>query len=102
MKEREPITLTIKRIQLEDVWFEDVGAMELSAIAKDIENRFDKISKEKNILSTLPLFAHVALYYAVKNYSRTNTSGLKDKNRDRAIDNAIERLSNCLNGLPMK
>lgn len=102
MAEKEPVNVTIRRIELEDVSFDNVGPLEIRAIAQDIELRIDKIAKEKNTFDTFKLLAHAALYYAVQSYTKANNAGTRNKDDGKQIDGAIEKLSNCLNSLPLK
>ena len=102
MAEKEPVNVTIRRIELEDVSFDNVGPLEIRAIAQDIELRIDKIAKEKNTFDTFKLLAHAALYYAVQSYTKANNAGTRNKDDGKQIDGAIEKLSNCLSSLPLK
>lgn len=102
MAEKEPVNVTIRRIELEDVSFDNVGPLEIRAIAQDIELRIDKIAKEKNTFDTFKLLAHAALYYAVQSYTKANNAGARTKDDGKQIDGAIEKLSNCLSSLPLK
>jgi hypothetical protein len=100
--EKEPLTVSIRRIELEDVWFEGFGPLEVKAIARDVELRLEKISKEKNTVDSFKLLAHAALYYAVQAYAKANTAGAKNTNDNKQLDDAIEKLAHCLNSLPLK
>ncbi|MDR1684289.1 MAG: hypothetical protein LBR90_02355 [Elusimicrobiota bacterium] len=101
-EEKQPVSVNIRRIELDDVWFDGVGPLEVKALARDVELRMEKISKDKNIADTFKILAHAALHYAVLAYSKTNTAGTKSKDENKQLDNAIEKLSHCLNGLPLK
>ena len=100
--EREPISVTIRRIELDDIWFEGIGPLEAKSLALDVERRMDKISKERNTVDTIKVLLHTALYYAAQVYTKTNTAGAKNKSDDKQLDSAIEKLTHALNSLPMK
>lgn len=100
--EKEPVSVTVRRIELDDVWFEGLGPLEVKAIAREVELRLEKISKEKNTFDTFKLLLHTALYYAVQSYTKANTAGSKNKDDNKQLDNAIEKLTHCLNSLPLK
>lgn len=103
MAEKEPVTVSIRRIELEDVVFENVGPLEIRAIAQDIELRIEKIAKDRNTADTFKLLAHTALYYAVQSYTKANSSGQGRSREDsKQLDSVIEKLNNCLNSLPLK
>ncbi|MDR0953689.1 MAG: hypothetical protein LBM71_05920 [Elusimicrobiota bacterium] len=102
LEEKETTSVTIRRITLDDVWFEGLGPLEIKAIASDIEARMDKISKDKNIFDSFKLFLHTALYYAAKSYSKNSVASVKTKDETKQLDAAIEKLSHCLNSLPLK
>jgi hypothetical protein len=101
-EEKEPVCVSIHKIELDEVVFDEVGPLEIRAIAQDVESRMEKISKEKNTFDTFKLLAYTALYYAVQSYTKANSAGSKNKDDGRQLDNAIEKLSNCLNRLPLK
>lgn len=100
--EKEPISVTIRRIELDDIWFDGVGPLEAKALAREVELRMDKISKEKNTVDTIKVLLHTALYYAAQTYTKTNTAGAKTKSDDKQLDNVIEKLNHALNSLPLK
>jgi hypothetical protein len=100
--EKEPVSVTVRRIELEEVWFEGLGPLEVKALAGEVELRLEKISKEKNTFDTFKLLGHAALFYAAQAYLKTNTAGTKTKEDTKQLDNAIEKLTNCLNSLPLK
>jgi hypothetical protein len=100
--EKEPVSVSIRRIELDDVWFEGLGPLEVKAVARDVELRLDKISKEKNTVDSFKLLAHAVLYYAVQSYAKTNSAGARHKDDSKQLDDAIEKLTHCLNSLPLK
>ena len=102
MEEKEPVSVTIRRIELDDVVFDSVGPLEIRAIAQDIELRIEKIAKDKNTFDTFKLLAHAALYYAVQSYTKANNAGSKNKDDGKQLDGAIEKLTHCLTSLPLK
>lgn len=102
MSEKEPIAVTVRRIEVDDVWFDGLGPLEVKAIAREVELRLEKISKEKNTADTFKLLLHTALYYAVQAYTKTNTAGSRNQDENKQLDTAIEKLSSCLNSLPLK
>lgn len=101
MEEKEPISVTVRRIELSDVWFEGLGPLEVQSLALELEQRLEKISKEKNTFDTFKLLLHAALYYAAQAYTRANTAGAKSKGDAKQLDDAIEKLASCLNSLPL-
>jgi len=102
ISDKEPVSVTVRRIELDDVWFEGVGPLEVKAIAREVELRMEKMSKEKNTFDTFKLLLHAALYYAAQSYIKTNTAGTKTKDGNKQLDEAIEKLTHCLGSLPMK
>ena len=100
--EKEPVSVNIRRIELDDIWFDGVGPLEAKALAREVELRMEKISKEKNTVDTIKVLLHTALYYAAQVYTKTNTAGAKNKNDDKQLDNVIEKLNHALNSLPLK
>jgi len=102
ISDKEPVSVVVRRIELDDVWFEGVGPLEVKAIAREVELRMEKMSKEKNTFDTFKLLLHAALYYAAQTYTKTNTAGTKNKEDTRQLDAAIDKLNHCLTSLPMK
>lgn len=102
ISDKEPVSVTVRRIELDDVWFEGLGPLEVKALAREVELRMEKMSKEKNTFDTFKLLLHAALYYAAQAYAKTNTAGAKNKDDGKQLDNAIEKLAHCLNSLPLK
>ena len=100
--EREPVNVSIRRIELEDVAFDGLGPLEIKAIASEIEQRINDFAKKRNTPDTFKLLAYAALFYAVQAYTKTNTAGTKTKEDTRQLDAALEKLNHCLASLPMK
>jgi hypothetical protein len=71
-------------------------------IARDVESRIEKISKDKNTVDTLKLLLHTIMHYAVKAHIKTNSAGNKTKEDNKQLDAAIEKLDRALNSLPLK
>jgi hypothetical protein len=94
MPEKEPLSVTINRIPVDDVWFEGLGPLEVEAIVQEVNQLMAKFSIERGV--GFQLFAYTILYYAVQAYIKSNTTVAKTKENDKQLDKAIEKLNNCL------
>jgi hypothetical protein len=100
--DKEPVSITVRRIEIDDVWFDGIGPLEVKAIARDVEMRIEKLSREKNTFDTFKLLLHAAMYYAAQAYGKTNSAGNKTKEDNKQLDTAIDKLTHALNSLPLK
>lgn len=101
-KKQEPVTVTVKRIELDNVTLEGLGPLDVNALAREIENKMDQISEEKHTVDTFKVLLHTALFYAAKVYTKSNNEEQKNKAGEKQIDSAIEKLTLALNRLPLK
>ena len=101
-KKQEPVTVTVKRIELDNVTLEGLGPLDVNALAREIENKMDQISKEKHTMDTFKVLLHTALFYAAKAYTKSNNEEQKNKAGEKQLDSAIEKLTLALNRLPLK
>lgn len=103
MKEKqEPVTVTIKRIELRDVVLEGLSPLDITALAKEVENKMEEISDKKNTVDSFKLALYAALFYAAKAYSKDNTAQRRSKTEERQLDSAIDKLTMALERLPLK
>ena len=102
MNRNESITLTIKGITLNDVYFEELGPLEINSLARAVENQIDKISREKKVVDSFQLLLHTALYFAAQAYAKNETAGSKKQDEQEQLDIAIDKLSSALNRLPVE
>ena len=101
-KRQDPVTVTIKRIELDNVTLEGLGPLDVSALAREIENKMDQISEEKHTVDNFKVLLYTALFYAAKAYTRNNNDEQKNKAGEKQLDSAIEKLNLALNRLPLK
>lgn len=102
MSKNESVTLTIKGITLPDVYFEELGPLEVNSLASAVENQIDIISREKKTLDTFKLFLYTALHFAAQAYSKNETASSKKQDEQEQLDIAIDKLSSALNRLPLE
>lgn len=102
MSDKEGISITIRRIELEDVWFEGLGPLDVKLLGHEVERRIEKISKDRNTVDTLKVLLHTALYYAAQAHMKTAGAGAKNKDEARQLESAIEKLNHALSSLPLK
>jgi|GEM_PF-2695180 hypothetical protein len=102
MKRSESMTLTIKGFTLEDVYFENLGPLEVNSLAAMVENKIDQISVEKRVVDTMKLFLHTALYFAAQAYSNGENASSKKQDQEEQLDIAIDKLSSALSRLPLE
>ncbi len=102
MKKSESMTLTIKGFTLEDVYFEDLGPLEVNSLAAMVENKIDQIAVEKRVVDTMKLFLHTALYFAAQAYSNRANASEKKQDQEEQLDIAIDKLSSALSRLPLE
>lgn len=102
MNRDESISLTIKGVTLDDVYFENLGPLEVNSLAAMVENQINKISKQKQIVDSFKLLLHTALYFAAQAYSKNETASSKRQDEQEQLDIAIDKLSSALNRLPLE
>ena len=102
MNRNERMTLTIKGITLDDVYFENLGPLEINALAADVENQINKISVEKKTLDVFKLFLYTALHFAAQAYIKNETASSKKQDEQEQLDIAIDKLSSALSKLPLE
>lgn len=76
--------------------------MEIISVASDVEARINQISQERNLLDVYKLALYAALEYAAKAYNRDAGATTQNKEDTRQLDEAILKLKNCLEQLPLK
>ena len=102
MNKNESMTLTIKGVELDDVYFENLGPLEINALAATVENQINKISVEKKTLDVFKLFLYTALHFAAQAYSKNETASSKKQDEQEQVDIAIDKLSSALSRLPLE
>lgn len=102
MNKNESMTLTIKGVELDDVYFENLGPLEINALAATVENQINKISVEKKTLDVFKLFLYTALHFAAQAYSKNETASSKKQDEQEQLDIAIDKLSSALSKLPLE
>ena len=102
MNRNESMTLTIKGVELNDVYFENLGPLEVNALAASVENQINKISVEKKTLDVFKLFLYTALHFAAQAYSKNETASSKKQDEQEQLDIAIDKLSSALSKLPLE
>ena len=102
MNKNESMTLTIKGVELDDVYFENLGPLEINALAATVENQINKISIEKKTLDVFKLFLYTALHFAAQAYSKNETASSKKQDEQEQLDIAIDKLSSALSRLPLE
>ncbi|MBQ4493293.1 MAG: hypothetical protein II972_01635 [Elusimicrobiaceae bacterium] len=102
MNRNESLTLTIKGITLDDVYFENLGPLEVNSLAAMVENQIDKIARDKKTLDTFKLFLYTALHFAAQAYSKNETASSKKQDEQDQLDIAIDKLSSALSRLPLE
>ena len=102
MNKNESITLTIKGVTLDDVYFENLGPLEVNSLAASVENQINKISREKKVLDTFKLLLYTALHFAAQAYNKNETASSKKQDEQDQLDIAIDKLSSALNRLPLE
>ncbi|MBR4508025.1 MAG: hypothetical protein IKP23_00930 [Elusimicrobiaceae bacterium] len=102
MNKNESMTLTIKGVELDDVYFENLGPLEINALAATVENQINKISVEKKTLDVFKLFLYTALHFAAQAYSKNETASSKKQDEQEQLDIAIDKLSSALSRLPLE
>lgn len=98
----EPVDVVIKGMKLRDVVLEGISPLDVISLAKGIENKMQEISSERTLFDSYKLALYTALYYAGIVYSRTDKNDKKDRADEKQVDNAIEKLTMAINGLPLK
>lgn len=102
MNRNESITLTIKGITLPEVYFEDLGPLEINSLARAVEAQIDKVSREKKTVDTFKLFLYTALHFAAQAYTKNETAGSKKQDEQEQLEVALDKLSSALNRLPLE
>ncbi len=102
MNRNERMTLTIKGVTLDDVYFENLGPLEVNALAATVENQINKISVERQTLDVFKLFLYTALHFAAQAYSKNETASSKKQDEQEQLDIAIDKLSSALSKLPLE
>ena len=101
-KKQEPVTVTIKRIELDDVVLEGLGPLDVNALAREIEKMMYHLLEEKHTVENFKIFLNTTLFYAAKAYMKNNNEEQKSKAGEKQLDSAIEKLNLALNRLPLK
>lgn len=102
MNKGESVSLTIQGFTLEDVYFENLGPLEINSLAAMVENQMNKIAKQKGIADSFKLLLHTALYFAAQAYTKSETVSSKKQDEQDQLDIAIDKLSSALNRLPLE
>lgn len=102
MNKNESMTLTIKGVVLEDVYFENLGPLEINSLAATVENQINQIARDKKTLDTFKLFLYTALHFAAQAYSKSENVSSKKQDEQDQLDIAIDKLSSALNRLPLE
>ena len=96
------MTLTIKGITLDDVYFENLGPLEVNSLAAMVENQINKVARDKKTLDTFKLFLYTALHFAAQAYSKNETASSRKQDEQEQLDIAIDKLSSALSRLPLE
>ncbi len=99
---KEKISLSIRKIKLDNIAYDDMTPMEILSLAADVERKMEQISAERNIIDVYKLALYTALDYAAAAAVRQSAGGSKTKEENRHLDEAILKLNNCLERLPLE
>ena len=102
MNRNESMTLTIKGITLDDVYFENLGPLEVNSLAAMVENQINQIARDKKTLDAFKLFLYTALHFAAQAYSKNETASSRKQDEQDQLDIAIDKLSSALSRLPLE
>jgi len=102
MNRNESMSLTIKGITLDDVYFEDLGPLEVNSLAAMVENQINQIARDKKTLDAFKLFLYTALHFAAQAYKKNEIAGSRKQDEQEQLDIAIDKLSSALSRLPLE
>lgn len=102
MNKNESLSVKIHGLTLDNVYFENLGPLEVNALVSAVEKQINKIAQEKQIVDTYKLLLHTALYFAAQAYVNSENSGFKKQDEKEQLDIVIDKLSSALNRLPLE
>lgn len=97
----EPVTVTIKKMKLTDVYVEGLTPLDMTVIANEIEQKMNEIALRRNTVDSLKLALYACLYYAGNLQLKNNRKEKRTQEDEKQLDSAIEKLTLALNRLPL-
>ena len=88
--------IVIRRMKLSEVPIEDLTDGELQEIVAQMEADMEDIANRRNLLSSVHLFAYVALNYAMRLYQIDHLEKTKQKAEEKRLDETLKRLETFL------
>ncbi len=88
--------VVVRRMKLSEVPLEDLTDGELQEIVAQMEADMEDIANRRNLLSSVHLFAYIALDYAMRLYQIEHLEKTRQKAEEKRLDETLKRLENFL------
>lgn len=96
MSKVEKREITIRRLSIGEVFIGNLTDNELQEIISNMEADMDNLSSLRNINTTVYLFAHIALKYAMRLYEIEHFEKATQKAEEKRLDETITMLKDFL------
>ena len=96
MSKLEKRNIAIRRLPLNDILLDGLTDTEMQEIIAKMEADMEEESTRRNLNSSVHLFAHVALNYAMRLYQIEHLEKTRQKAEEKRLDETIKKLEDFL------